>query len=200
MHSSFRGLGQFWRAATFEKLLLSIQTACVIGALAVALTFGICNSEDMDALESQVTSTASAVNDAAGKITEAVNELKSSVAKVNTSVGGTTTAVKTLDESVADLARIIREIEDPKLRAGDLISAPHRSVGGGDKVHLVTKANGTVVTLRWITTWDILDQSGCEGRLIKLLSSREVNQLTITYDADIASATDGCFASLILGS
>ena len=146
------------------------------------------------------TAAVEAVEESADILNDSVQTVNNSVQTVDGSVRGTTNAVNILDGSVNDLTETVREIEDPKLRAGDLISVGPRRVGEEDRVFLVAEANGTDVTLRWITTWDVLDQSGCEGRLIRLLTNREVSQIAITPGAHIRSAAGGCFASLISGS
>ena len=146
------------------------------------------------------TAAVEAVEESADILNGSVQTVNNSVQTVDGSVRGTTNAVNILDGSVNNLTETVREIEDPKLRAGDLISVGPRRVGEEDRVFLVAEANGTDVTLRWITTWDVLDQSGCEGRLISLLTNREVSQLAITPGAHIGSAAGGCFASLISGS
>ena len=146
------------------------------------------------------TAAVEAVEESADTLNDSVQTVNNSVQTVDGSVRGTTNAVNILDGSVNDLTETVREIEDPKLRAGDLISVGPRRVGEEDRVFLVAEVNGTDVTLRWITTWDVLDQSGCEGRLIRLLTNREVSQLAITPGAHIGSAAGGCFASLISGS
>ena len=142
------------------------------------------------------TAAVEAVEASAGILNNSVQTVNNSVKTVDGSVRDTTNAVNILDGSVNDLTETVREIEDPKLRAGDLVSVGTRRVGEEERVFLVTEADGTGVTLRWITTWDVLDQSGCEGRLIRLLTNREVSQLSITHGDHIGSAAGDCFASL----